>query len=186
MQPMKNLMNLFILAIFCSPLTSFAQNNVCADFNKVKSMMESGFSAIKGTKTSEGTTDYGIMLITKKVWASNYRFPESLSAEITDVLKVAPDPKNAGHNVFITFNFVKNTTRAAAEAIFNKIRDEIKSCTPANWHVQEKSGTTYGKYFVMDGTYYDEAPHKITLQFSKLEGPGDKYTTDLFFDGAVK
>ena len=183
---MKNLKTLFTLAILCSSIAGFSQTNSCPDFNKVKSMMESGFSTAKAAKISEGTTDYGMMLITKKVWASNYRFPESLTADITEVVKVAPDPKNAGHNVFISFNFAKNCTRAVAEAAFNKIRDNIRSCTPANWKVQEKSGTTYSRYILMDGNYYDESPHKITLQFSKLDGPGDKYTADLIFDGAVK
>lgn len=148
--------------------------------------MESGFNTAKGSKLNEATTDYGMMLITKKVWVSTYKFPEALSAEITEVLKVAPDPKNAGHNVFITFNFAKNCTRAAAEAAFTKIRESIRSCTPSNWKVQEKSGTTYSRYIMMDGNYYDESPHKVTLQFTKLEGPGDKYTADLIFDGALK
>lgn len=149
-------------------------------------MMESGFASLKGNKITESTTNYGMMLITKKIWASVYRFPYALSSDITEVIKVAPDPKNAGHNVFMTFNFAKNVTKAAAEAIFNRIRDDIRSCTPANWKTQERSGTTYSKYYVMDGNYYDESPQKITLQFSKLEGPGDRYTTDLMFDGAVK
>ena len=183
---MKNPESLFIWAILFSPIAGFAQNNSCTDFNKVKSMMESGFNTVKGAKVSEGTTDYGMMLITKKVWVSNFKFPEAVSADITEVLKVAPDPKNAGHNVYISFNFTKNSPRAVAEAIFNKIRESIKLCTPASWKLQEKSGTTYSRYILMDGNYYDESPHKITLQLSKLDGPGDKYTTDLIFDGAVK
>ncbi len=149
-------------------------------------MMESGFSTMKANKPAEATTDYGMMLITKKVWGTAYRYPDAISADITEVLKVAPDPKNAGHNVFISFNFAKNSTRAVAEAAFTKIRDNIKSCTPAGWKVQERSGTTYSRYYMMDGNYYDESPHKITLQLSKLEGPGDKYTTDLIFDSVVK
>ena len=149
-------------------------------------MMDAGFNATKGTKTSEGTTNYGMMLITKNVWASNYKYTDAITADITEVVKVAPDPKNAGHNVYITFNFAKNCTHAVAEAAFNKVRDNIRSCTPANWKVQEKSGTTYSKFIMMDGAYYDESPHKVTLQFNKLDGPGDKYTADLIFDGAVK
>jgi len=186
MLSMKNLKNLFMLASICLPLAGFSQTSNCPDFTKVKSMMESGFGTAKGTKLSEGTTNYGIMLITKTVWVSNYKFPEALSADITEVLKVAPDPKNAGHNVYISFNFVKNSTRAVAEAAFNKIRESIRSCTPAGWKMQEKSGTTYSRYILMDGNYYDESPHKMTLQFNKLDGPGDKYTTDLIFDGAIK
>jgi len=148
--------------------------------------MESGFSTAKGTKTSEATTNYGVMLITKKVWTSTYSYPGALSADITEVVKVAPDPKNAGHNIYISFNFANNATRAVAEAAFNKIRDNIRSCAPPNCTVQDKSGTTYAKFIMMDGKYYDESPHKITLQFNKLDGPGDKFTADLIFDGAVK
>ena len=183
---MKKLRNLFILAIICSPIAGLAQNNYCEEFKKVKSMMEAGFNAAKASKITESTTNYGTMLLTKKIWASNYKYPEAISADITEVVKVTPDPKNAGHNVYITFNFAKSCTRAVAEAAFNKIRDNFKSCTPTNWRVQERSGTTYSRYSMMDGYYYDEAPYKVTMQFNKLDGPGDRYTADLIFDGAVK
>lgn len=175
-------------AIFCfgSPATTLAQKDLCQAFNKVKTMMETGFSSAKGTKITESTTNYGAMIITKRSWTSTYNYPEALVSEITEILKVAPDPKNAGHNIYISFNFAKNSTRPIAEAIFTRMRDALKLCSPANWKVEERSGNTYARYSLMDGSHYDESPHKITLQFSKLEGPGEKYTADLIFDSAVK
>ena len=79
-------------------------------------MMEEQFSAEKGAKTNENTTNYGEMLLTKRIWASKYLFPGALSADITEILRVSPNPKIAGHNIYISFNFAKNSTRAVAEA----------------------------------------------------------------------
>ncbi|HMD01269.1 MAG TPA: hypothetical protein VKH37_14010 [Ferruginibacter sp.] len=185
---MKNFRPLAILTLFflSTSMSSKAQNDFCSNLNKVKALMESGFSSVKGKKLTEGTTNYGTMEITKRMWVSSFQFPESISANVTEILKVAPDPKNAGHNVYITFNFANSATRAVVEAIYNKFREFMKQCVPANWKAQERSGTTYSRYYVMDGSYYDEAPHKITLQFNKLEGAGDKYTADLIFDSAIK
>ncbi len=185
---MKNykLLRLPLILFLMLPLATLAQNDFCQSFTTVKIAMEDGFKPFKAAKPTETTNDYGVMVITTKKWNSTYRFPESLSADITEVLRVAADPNNAGHNIYITFNFAKNSTRAVAEAAFNKMKDNIKLCSPANWKLEERSGNTYARYSLMNGAHYDDSPRKITLQYSKLEGPGDRYTADLIFDSAVK
>jgi hypothetical protein len=185
---MKNLkgFRLFILLFLVLPASTFAQNDFCSAFNKVKLTMEEGFNSVKGPKTTETTNDYGMMTVNTKKWSSKFLFPEAIFADVTEILRVAPDPNNAGHNIYITFNFAKNSPRAVAEAAFNKLRDNMKLCNPANWKVEEKSGSTYARYTLMTGSNYDSSPRKITLQFNKLDGPGDRYTADLIFDSAVK
>ncbi len=168
------------------PVSSMAQTDFCTQFNAVKQTMEGGFSKTKGAKITESTKDYGTMLLTTKKWANSIRFPDAITADLTEILRVAPDPKNAGHNIYISFNLAHESSRAIAEAAFNKMKEKIKPCAPANWKLEERSGTTYARYTLMDGTFYDVSPHKISLQFNKLEGPGDKYTCDLIFDCAIK
>lgn len=184
---MKICKGFFFLVLLSSliPCATFAQNDFCPSFAKVRQLMDEKFNSVKGAKITESTTNYGSMIITKKIWGSKFIFPEALSADITEILRVAPDPRNAGHNIYISFSLVKNSTRALAEAAFTKAKASIKSCSPANWKVEEHSGNTYSKIALMNGTNYDTAPMKITLQFNKLEGPGDKYTADLIFDSAV-
>jgi|GEM_PF-1480362 len=186
--PMKlsDLRSKLIILTLVFPFTAFSQKDFCGHFNKTKQIMEEGFASAKGTKILETTKDYTSMLITTKKWASKYLFPEALTADITEILRVAPDPRNAGHNIYISFNFAKNVTKAAAEAIFVKIRENIKVCLPLNWKIEERSGNTYARYSLMDGNNYDLSPHKITLQFSKMDGAGDRFTADLVFDTAVK
>ncbi len=185
---MKICKGFFFLVISAGfiPCATFAQNDFCTSFAKVKQLMDEKFNSVKGTKTTETTTNYGSMIITKKIWGSKFLFPEALSADITEILRVAPDPNNAGHNIYISFSLAKNSTRAIAEAAFTKAKANIKLCSPANWRVEEHSGNTYSKIALMNGTNYDSSPLKVTLQFNKLEGPGDKYTADLIFDSAVK
>src|SRR5438045_1081981 len=109
------------LFCFCLPVAVSAQSD-CNEFKKVITLMQTGFGSAKGTKGTESTTNYGVMILTKKIWASNYKFPESVSAEITEILRDAPDPKLAGHNIYISFNIAKNVTKDVAEAAFNKIK----------------------------------------------------------------
>lgn len=183
---MKNLKLVFVLSyIFFIMSGADAQTTNCTDFNAVMKLMETGFSTAKASKGTKTETNYGVMILTKTIWTSNYKFPESLYADITEILRQAPDPKMAGHNIYISFNFAKNVTKDVAEATFNKIKDKIKSCTPANWKMKETSGPTYTRYMLMDGPYYDDAPHKVTLYFNKMDGV-DKYTVDMMFDTAIK
>jgi hypothetical protein len=184
MKYFKHILSLAIVSFLLNN-PSKAQTDYSTDFNKVLKMMETAFNTAKSTKGAESSTNYGVMILTKKTWASNYKFPESKSAEITEILRQAPDPKLAGHNVYITFNFANNVSKEMAEAAFNSIKDKIKTCTPANWKIKENNGPTYAKYAIMDGPYYDEAPHKVTLQFNKLAG-SEKYTADIIFDTVVK
>lgn len=183
---MKDLRFIFgLTALFLLPVFTNAQVDSCAEFNKVLGMMKTGFSTTKVGAGKKTITQYEVMEVTETLWPSNYKFPESLTSNITEMSRKAPDPRMAGHNVYITCNFAKNITQADARAIYNRVKEKIRNCAPKNWKTKEVNEATYARFMMMDGPYYDDAANKVTLLFNRLPN-SDKYTADIIFDTAVK